>query len=134
MKLILEKMQARIIDFASDKIAKKLNTIDKDDVRNLYSNISSKLRKTSPKDEVEKVENEKSKEASKMTSKVTRPAEDKAANVSSSEEYCEMLKNEFTFTPGNSLKPDKKIDDSKQTEEATGDSSTDGEFLVFSYP
>lgn len=38
-------MQTRILDFASDKIAKSLSKIDKDDVMNAYSSISSKFRK-----------------------------------------------------------------------------------------
>ena len=38
-------MQARIIDFASDKIVKSLGKIDKDDVKNIYSSLSSKFTK-----------------------------------------------------------------------------------------
>jgi hypothetical protein len=84
-------MQARIIDFASDKLVKSLKKIEKDDVKNAYANISSKLRKGK--------------------SSATRDG----AKVTSSEEYCEMLKKEFKFPPDELGKP--KCDEkNKQTE------------------
>lgn len=39
------EMQAKIIDFASDKIAKSLQKIDKEDVMNAYSKVSSRIRR-----------------------------------------------------------------------------------------
>jgi hypothetical protein len=74
-------MQAKIIDFASDKLVKSLRKIDKDDVKNAYANISSKLRKGK--------------------SSATKDG----AKVTSSEEYCEMLKDEFNFSPDELGKP-----------------------------
>lgn len=38
-------MQARIIDFASDKFVKSLGKIDKEDVKSFYSTLSSKFGK-----------------------------------------------------------------------------------------
>lgn len=38
-------MQAKIIDYASGKIAKSLQKIDKDDVVKAYSKVSSKVRR-----------------------------------------------------------------------------------------
>lgn len=36
-------MQAKILDFASDKIVKSLNRIDKQDIKNVVSKVSSKF-------------------------------------------------------------------------------------------
>lgn len=74
-------MQAKIIDFASDKLVKSLKKIEKEDVKNAYANISSKLRKA---------KNSEAKSGAKVTS---------------SEEYCDMLKEEFNFSPDELEKP-----------------------------
>lgn len=47
-------MQAKIIDFASDKIVKSLQKIEKNDVKNAYSSLSSKLRKNKRKKSLKK--------------------------------------------------------------------------------
>lgn len=65
-------MQAKIIDFASDKIVKSLQKIEKNDVKNAFSNLSSKLSKKGKK----------------------RAAKKNAAIKESNEEGCELLKNE----------------------------------------
>lgn len=78
-------MQAKIIDFASDKFVKSLKKIEKEDVKNAYAKISSKLRK-------------------EKTS-ATKSGANRAKNVTSSEEYCEMLKGEFNFLPNELGKP-----------------------------
>lgn len=65
-------MQAKILDFASDKLVKSLGKIEKDDILSAYSSISSKFRKDPKVD---------------------------AGKVSSHDEYCDMLKNEFNFDP-----------------------------------
>lgn len=44
-KFFFSEMQAKIIDFASDKIAKSLQKIEKEDVMNAYSKVSSKIRR-----------------------------------------------------------------------------------------
>ena len=38
-------MQAKIFDFASDKIVKSLNKIDKQDIQNVFSKVSSKFER-----------------------------------------------------------------------------------------
>lgn len=96
-------MQAKIIDFASDRIAKSLSKINKEDVRSAYSTISSKLRK--------------------------KPKED-LGKVSSSEEYCEMMKKEFTFPLDDVEKPknvnNKKPENVEAAAGATDEWNTDG--------
>lgn len=45
-------MQAKILDFASDKIVSKLNKVDKQDIKNVFTKVSSKFirsEKTSQK-------------------------------------------------------------------------------------
>lgn len=101
---VIGEMQAKIIDFASDKISKSLKKIEKDDVKNAYKSISSKLRK-----------GEKS--------------ATKGAKVTSSEEYCEMLREEFKFSPDELGKPncDEK---NKQAEKViVVEESSDGKAL-----
>lgn len=97
------QMQAKIIDFASDRIAKSLSKINKEDVRSAYSTISSKLRK--------------------------KPKED-LGKVSSSEEYCEMMKKEFTFPLDDVEKPknvnNKKPEIVEAAAGATDEWNTDG--------
>lgn len=85
-------MQAKIIDFASDKISKSFKRIEKDDVKNAYKSISSKLRK-----------GEKS--------------ATKGVKVTSSEEYCEMLRKDFKFSPDELGKP--KCDEKNKRPEKT---------------
>lgn len=60
-------MQAKMVDFASGRIAKSLNKIDKNDVRN----VILKLRKQE------------------------RVSQKDFSMVNSSEDYCEMLKKEW---------------------------------------
>lgn len=69
-------MQAKIIDFASDKIAKTLNKIDKNDVKSAVTSVKDRWQNRNATDKISKsVEN--------------------LNNIKSSEEYCDMLKNEF---------------------------------------
>lgn len=73
-------MQAKIIDFASDKIAKTLNKINKNDVKNAVTNVKGRWQNRSGS-----IKNSKS--------------ADNLKNVTSSEEYCDMLQNEFKLEP-----------------------------------
>lgn len=76
-------MQAKIIDYASDKITKQLQKIDKDDVKKIMANVTGAKNLESSL----KVD-----DGSKNLPKVT-----------SSDEYCRMLQNEFNFNfSGNS--------------------------------
>ena len=70
-------MQAKIIDFASDRIVNALHKIDKKDVKKAMTNISSKVQSRSSQ----------------------APSNPPLDRVTSSEEYCAMLKNEFSFMP-----------------------------------
>lgn len=77
-------MQAKIIDYASDAITKQLQKIDKDDVKKIMANV------TGAKNESKDLE----------TSSLKVDDENKKLNppgVTSSEEYCAMLQNEFNF-------------------------------------
>ncbi|CAO1332195.1 unnamed protein product [Diamesa tonsa] len=78
-------MQAKIIDFASDKIAKKLNKIDKNDVKSAVTSVKERWLNR------------------KLSDKNSKSA-DNLNTVTSREEYCDMLKNEFKLD-------DKKIDE-----------------------
>lgn len=69
-------MQAKIIDFASDKIAKTLNKIDKNDVKSAVTSVKGRWQNRNASD------------------KNLKPAEN-SKNVTSQEEHCDMLKNEF---------------------------------------
>jgi hypothetical protein len=66
-------MQSKIIEYASDRLTNALHKIDKKDVQKVMTNISGKLQSKNQQ----------------TTSK---------SEVTSSEEYCAMLKNEFVFT------------------------------------
>jgi hypothetical protein len=74
-------MQAKIIDFASDKLVSALQKIDKKDVHKVMTNISGKVQS----------KNDKAK-----------------ADVTSSDEYCAMLQKEFVFLP-NDVRKDKTV-------------------------
>lgn len=65
-------MQAKIIDFASDKLVKSLKKIEKNDVKNAFSTLSSKFSKDDKKPAAKK----------------------NSAIEESNEESCELLKNE----------------------------------------
>ena len=69
-------MQAKIIDFASDKIAKTFNKIDKNDVKNAVTNVKGRWQNRNASDKNSK-------------------SADNLNNVTSREEYCDMLKNEL---------------------------------------
>lgn len=84
-------MQAKIIDFASDKIAKTLNKIDKNDVKNAVTNVKGRWQNRSGS-----IKNSKS--------------ADNLKNVTSSEEYCDMLKNEFKLEPQSVEKQNKQLE------------------------
>lgn len=68
-------MQAKIIDFASDKLVNALHKIDKNDVKKAMTNISGKV-------------------SGKNSQGSANPGTNR---VTSSEEYCAMLKNEFNL-------------------------------------
>ena len=101
-------MQAKIIDFASDKIAKSLQKIEKEDVMNAYSKVSSKIRRN--KYLVKKDE--------KVTNRI--------------EENCEMLKkSETDITPDLNLDKIEKVDKKPETImkiENDDEGNTDGKF------
>jgi hypothetical protein len=65
-------MQAKIIDFASDRLVNALQKIDKNDVKKVMTNVSNKVQSKSS----------------------NQPPLDR---VTSSDEYCAMLRNEFNF-------------------------------------
>lgn len=69
-------MQSKIIDFASDAITKQLRKIEKDDVKKIMANVTG----------------------SKSPQNSSIKVDDKSAHkVTSSEEYCAMMKNEFAL-------------------------------------
>ncbi|KAL7049558.1 hypothetical protein ACKWTF_003760 [Chironomus riparius] len=70
-------MQAKIIDFASDRLVNALQKIDKNDVKKVMTNVSNKVQ-------------------SKNSKAPSNPPLDR---VTSSDEYCAMLRNEFEFLP-----------------------------------
>ncbi|KAG5678185.1 hypothetical protein PVAND_007878 [Polypedilum vanderplanki] len=84
-----KKMQTKIIDFASDKLVTALHKIDKKDVQKVMTNISEKLQ---------------SKNQQTTSTKVNGDC------VTSSDEYCAMLKNEFIFSQFDPSKSKKKLD------------------------
>ncbi|XP_070497488.1 uncharacterized protein [Chironomus tepperi] len=70
-------MQAKIIDYASDRLVNALHKIDKKDVKKVMTNVSNKVQ-------------------SKNSQAPLNPPLDR---VTSSDEYCAMLRNEFDFIP-----------------------------------
>lgn len=75
-------MQAKIIDFASDKLVNALQKIDKKDVHKMMTNFSGKSKKT---------DQQTSSNLDGVTTMTNR--------VTSSEEYCAMLQKEFVLMP-----------------------------------
>lgn len=71
-------MQARIIDFASDKFVKTLGKIDKDDVKKFYSSLSSKFGSSSKSDTKEEVEASQRKNENEIEIEVTSEEESRA--------------------------------------------------------
>lgn len=71
-------MQAKFIDFASDKLVNALQKIDKNDVKKVMTNVSNKVQSKSS-----------------QAPSNPRPLD----RVTSSDEYCAMLRNEFNFLP-----------------------------------
>lgn len=92
-------MQAKIIDFASDAITKQLQKIDKDDVKKIMSSVSGSKAQTKP--------------PAQTSSMKVDEAKQNNAGVSSSEEYCTLVQNEFNFSfPSSSaLRNEKKSDE-----------------------
>ncbi|CAO1342039.1 unnamed protein product [Diamesa serratosioi] len=76
-------MQSKIIDFASDKIAKTLNKIDKNDVKKAVTGMQGRWQKRNAIDKNAKSVDDLNKETN-------------------NEEYCDMLKNEFKLKETNS--------------------------------
>lgn len=86
-------MQAKIIDFASDKIAKTLNKIDKKDVKKAVTSVKGRWQNRNSSDKKSK-------------------SVDNLNNVTCSEEYCDMLRNEFKLDEKNTtaaIKKEEKI-------------------------
>lgn len=81
-------MQGKIFDFASDKIVKSLQKIDKNDVKKVMMTFSGKPQNKSDKSLQPSVKFDG-----------TSGGGSSGGGVSSSEEYCKMVKNEFSFTP-----------------------------------
>lgn len=96
-------MQAKIIDFASDKIAKKLNKIDKNDVKSAVESVKDRWLNR------------------KLSDKNSKSA-DNLNNVTSREEYCDMLENEFKLD-------DKKVDEKQDNRLETDLERIDGNFI-----
>lgn len=97
-------MQAKIIDFASDTITKQLQKIDKDDVKKIMSNMTGAKAQTKPPVQT----SSPAQTSSTKVNDVKKPKE----GVSSSDEYCAFLENEFSFSsPSSSLRNDKKGDE-----------------------
>lgn len=92
-------MQAKIIDFASDKIAKTLNKIDKNDVKSAVTSVKGRWLNRNASDK-----NSKSVENSN--------------NVTSQEENCDMLNNEFELEEKSANEKQKKSleNDSERTD------------------
>lgn len=92
-------MQAKIIDFASDTITKQLQKIDKDDVKKIMSNMTGSKAQAKPPSQTSSM-------------KVDDVKKTKEA-VSSSDEYCAFLENEFSFSSpsSSSLRNEKKGDE-----------------------
>lgn len=97
-------MQAKIIDFASDKIAKKLNKIDKNDVKSAVESVKDRWLNR------------------KLSDKNSKSA-DNLNNVTSREEYCDMLKNEFKLD-------DKKVDEKQDNRLGTDLERIDGKKVL----
>lgn len=70
-------MQAKIIDYASDKIVNVLHKIDQKDVKKAMTSVSNKVQSKSSQE----------------------PSSLPTNRVKTSEDYCAMIKNEFDFMP-----------------------------------
>lgn len=105
-------MQAKIIDFASDKLAKSLQKIEKEDVMNAYSKVSSRIRRN----------------------KYLSKKDEKFVNV---EENREMLDKKFDNKPDVNKDNSKIIDEPRESKpetlakiEKVGESNSDGNFKI----
>lgn len=104
-------MQAKIIDMASDAITKKLQKIDKNDVKKLMSSVTGSKDQTKSPAQTSPIKDE---DASKTN----------VSGVSSSDDYCAFLQNEFNFSsPQSSLRNDKKSDERDGLLKKNGESS-----------
>ena len=81
-------MQAKIIDFASEKVVNSLKKIEKDDVKRVVASVHSKFQKNKSK---------KKENSMKLSKKVT-----------STEKYCENMKEEFNFYSNESTTTNEK--------------------------
>jgi hypothetical protein len=108
-------MQAKIIDFASDRLVKSIQKIDKNDVKRVMTNLSGKPTQEKP-----------------SSLALQPPAYDHKpktlpSQVSSSEEYCAMLQNEFNFAPSESSKIPKSPSDKVKKDNDDNKLPIDGE-------
>lgn len=93
-------MQAKIIDYASDAITKQLQKIDKDDVKKIMANV------TGAKNQSIILETSLTKVGDGIK-EINHP------NVTSSDEYCAMLQNEFNFNFSENAKGQKGVTSKK---------------------
>lgn len=91
-------MQAKIIDFASDAITKQLQKIDKDDVKKIMANVTGSKVQTKPLPTSSSIKIDDTKKVNRV------------ASVTSSEEYCALVQNEFNFSSPSSSNNQKKSD------------------------
>lgn len=99
-------MQGKLIDYASDKIAKKLSTVKKEDVKKIMTNVKGRMKSRAPLAPPINSRN------LLIASNGTKSPE--VDGITSSEEYCKMLKDEFVFTPMEVVKPRVEIKFEKQ--------------------
>jgi len=92
-------MQAKIIDFASDKLVNQLSKLEKNDVQKAMTSVSQRFQRKPP-----------------------APPPPASSNVKSSEEYCAMVQNEFPIKPNDLLAKQK----SHESAAVIGDSMATG--------